>query len=142
MVSKEFIAKKLLEARKLAGLTQVQASEKMHIHQGTVASIELGYRNVTVVELTKFADIYSIDLKWFFNQEWDKFDDKQIKLRNIVDEFGKLDTESIRRLIRILVMSIDNGHNNDHSASLAEVVVKRRTRRQSTGKIKSRAKKK
>lgn len=57
--------KKLRQARVEAGLTQVQAAEKLGKPQSYVSKCESGERRVDVVELKRFSKLYKKTLKYF-----------------------------------------------------------------------------
>ena len=61
---KTAIAERLKEARKSAGLSQSQVAQMIGIHRPTVSEIEAGRRNVSTEELTKLAEIYSVNIEW------------------------------------------------------------------------------
>jgi transcriptional regulator with XRE-family HTH domain len=61
---REFIAR-LVQARKDAGLTQVEVARKLGKAHSFVSKCELGERRVDFVELQQFAKIYEKDLSFF-----------------------------------------------------------------------------
>jgi transcriptional regulator with XRE-family HTH domain len=61
---KEF-TKRLVAARKNAGLTQVQVAQRLRKSHTYVSKCELGERRVDFVELQQFARIYDEDLSFF-----------------------------------------------------------------------------
>lgn len=61
---KEF-TKRLIAARKNAGLTQVQVAQRLGKSHTYVSKCELGERRVDFVELQRFAQIYSKDMSFF-----------------------------------------------------------------------------
>jgi transcriptional regulator with XRE-family HTH domain len=61
---KEF-TKRLVAARKNAGLTQVQVARRLGKSHTYVSKCELGERRVDFVELQRFAQIYSKDISFF-----------------------------------------------------------------------------
>lgn len=58
---KELISK-IIEARKRAGLTQVEVSEKLHKPQSYVSKIENNQRRLDAVELKQLTNLYGIKL--------------------------------------------------------------------------------
>ncbi len=65
--SKEYkvVLERLRKARLDAGLTQTQVAKKLGHHQSYVSKIESGERRVDVVELNKFAKLYSKSVNYF-----------------------------------------------------------------------------
>ena len=53
------LLKRLREARLKAGLTQVDVAAVLGVHQSFVSKIEIGERRVDVLELARFARLYS-----------------------------------------------------------------------------------
>lgn len=63
----EFIAR-LRRARKLAGMTQVEASNKLGKAHSYVSKCELGERRVDFIETLCFAKLYKKPLSFFSRQ--------------------------------------------------------------------------
>jgi transcriptional regulator with XRE-family HTH domain len=61
---KSFLAR-LIQARKQAGLTQVEVATRLGKPHSFVSKCELGERRVDFVELQKFAKIYGKELTFF-----------------------------------------------------------------------------
>lgn len=61
--------KRLVKARKDAGLLQTDVSECMGKARTFVSKCELGERRVDVVELQKFAKIYNKSIGYFLDDE-------------------------------------------------------------------------
>ncbi len=61
---RKFLAR-LAEARKQAGLTQVEVAERMGKARSFISKCELGERRVDFVELQQLAKIYGKDLSFF-----------------------------------------------------------------------------
>ena len=61
---KEFIGR-LVQARKEAGLTQVQVAKRLGKAHSFISKCELGERRVDFVELQQLAQIYGKDLSFF-----------------------------------------------------------------------------
>ena len=62
---KEFL-NKLIQARKEAGLTQVETAKILGKPQSFIVKCEKGERRVDVLELKRFADIYKKEIDYFF----------------------------------------------------------------------------
>ena len=56
---------RLRKARQEAGLTQVEVAKKLKRPQSYVSNVESGQQRVDVVELQKFAKLYSKDTSYF-----------------------------------------------------------------------------
>jgi transcriptional regulator with XRE-family HTH domain len=65
--SSEYAAfkKRLVQARKDAGLTQTEVAEALSKPQSFVAKCELGERRVDALELAKFAKLYDKPMGYF-----------------------------------------------------------------------------
>jgi transcriptional regulator with XRE-family HTH domain len=57
--------RKLIAARRAAGLTQVQAAKRLGKPQSFVSKCESGERRVDLVDLKRFARIYGKSLSFF-----------------------------------------------------------------------------
>lgn len=60
-----YFVERLKKARLEAGLTQVQVAKKLGRPQSHVSNVESGQQRVDVVELQRFAKIYSKDINYF-----------------------------------------------------------------------------
>ncbi|MEK7616667.1 MAG: helix-turn-helix transcriptional regulator [Patescibacteria group bacterium] len=63
----EDIVNKLKNAREKAGLSQLEAAKKVGKTQSYISKVESGQRQIDIVELKKFAQVYKKDLKEFIN---------------------------------------------------------------------------
>jgi len=61
--------KRLVQARKDAGLTQVQAAKRLRRPHTFISKCELGERRVDFVELQQFARVYGKELHFFVTLE-------------------------------------------------------------------------
>ena len=61
---KNFLAR-LIDARKQAGLTQVEVAKRLGRAHSFISKCELGERRVDFVELQQLAKIYNKDLSFF-----------------------------------------------------------------------------
>lgn len=59
------VLERMRKARLEAGLTQVQVAKKLGHYQSYVSKIESGERRVDVIELNKFAKLYSKSVSYF-----------------------------------------------------------------------------
>lgn len=58
----------LRQARKEAGLTQVEVAKKLGKPQSFVAKCESGERRIDIVELSEFANLYRKSLDYFLGK--------------------------------------------------------------------------
>lgn len=61
----KFFLERLRQARKDAGLTQIDVANLLGKHQSYVAKCESGERRVDIVELQEFAHLYKKSLDYF-----------------------------------------------------------------------------
>lgn len=60
-----YFVERLKKARLDAGLTQVQVAKKLKRQQSYVSNVENGEQRVDIVELTRFAKLYSKPIDYF-----------------------------------------------------------------------------
>lgn len=60
-----YFVERLRRARLEAGFTQVQVAKKFKRPQSYISNVESGQQRVDVVELKRFATIYSKDISYF-----------------------------------------------------------------------------
>src|SRR4051812_43285721 len=100
--SKQLIAERLREARRMSGLTQGQAAKRMDMHRPTISEIEAGNRNVSVPELARFAEVYDVDLAWLSGIGPERLDPHDARLQLAFRELQKIKPEDLDRLMRAL----------------------------------------
>jgi len=61
------IVTKLKNARERASLSQLEAAKKVGKTQSYISKVESGQRQIDIVELKKFAQVYKKDLKEFIS---------------------------------------------------------------------------
>lgn len=59
--------RRLREARKEAGMTQVQVAKRLGRYRSYVSKIELGERRLDAIELADFAKLYKKSMNYFVN---------------------------------------------------------------------------
>lgn len=99
---KETIARRIREARKLAGLSQGQVAKILGLHRPSITEAELGNRNVTTEELSKLAEIYKVSFSWLACETDDAADPHDDKLQLAARELKKLKPQDLERLMAIL----------------------------------------
>lgn len=75
----EFFGKKLAQARKDAGYTQVTAAKELNIPAGTLANWEIGRTQPDLESIGVIADFYAVSVDWLLGTKGNN------KLRN---EYG------------------------------------------------------
>lgn len=61
----QFLLKRLREARKKAGLTQIQVAKALNRRQSYVTKSELGERRLDPIDLLRFAKLYRQPVAYF-----------------------------------------------------------------------------
>jgi transcriptional regulator with XRE-family HTH domain len=59
--------KRLRQARKERGMTQVEVASQLGKHQSYIAKCESGERRVDIVELAEFAELYNKPIDYFLS---------------------------------------------------------------------------
>lgn len=59
---------RLREARKAAGLTQVEAATRLGVPQTFISRVELGERRIDPLELQELAELYEKPLGYFLDE--------------------------------------------------------------------------
>jgi transcriptional regulator with XRE-family HTH domain len=94
------IASRLRTAREMAGLSQAQVAKILGLHRPSVSEMEAGRRKVSVDELTKLAEIYSIDMKWLAGSNPEEKGDERIRFA--ARQLAKLKSDDIERVLNLL----------------------------------------
>ncbi len=66
---KRLISRRIREAREAAGLSQCRVAEMMGLHRPSVSGVEAGKRDVTAVEIAKFAVILDVSVAWLVGED-------------------------------------------------------------------------
>lgn len=93
------IAKRIREARKMAGLSQENTAKFLDIPRPSISEIEKGVRSVSAEEIAKFSEIFDVDVAWLLGTD-DQLSDPRLQLA--ARELEKLDPKNLERLLRIL----------------------------------------
>jgi transcriptional regulator with XRE-family HTH domain len=99
---KQIIARRIREARKLAGLSQGQVAKLLGLHRPSISEAEAGNRNVSAEELSRLAEIYEVSVGWLLGEGAEKADARDDKLQLAARELQKLKPEDLDRLLSIL----------------------------------------
>lgn len=86
----------------MAGLTQGQVAAQMNLHRPTISEIEAGNRSVTVTELTKFAELYEVDVGWLAGEGADKLDPHDDRVQLAFRHLEKLSEKDLDKLLTAL----------------------------------------
>jgi transcriptional regulator with XRE-family HTH domain len=103
------IASRLRLARETAGLSQGQVAKKMDLHRPTISEIEAGRRRVSAEELTRFAEIYDVDVSWLTGEEGAGSDPEEDRIMLAARELTKMNDEDFDRLMKLLRMLRKSG---------------------------------
>lgn len=60
---------RLRQARRDAGLSQVEVAQRLDLRQAFVSKVERGERRLDPVELARFAALYGMPVTWFLEIE-------------------------------------------------------------------------
>ena len=113
-MSKIEIAKRLRSAREMAGLSQGQAAKKLGLHRPTISEIEAGRRNVKSDELSKFSDLYGVEISWIIEGKVDESKIDQSILA-AARELSSMKDEDIEQLINTIKMIKSSGGKDGES---------------------------
>lgn len=94
------LARRLRDARTLAGLTQKQAASLLSMHRPTISEIEAGRRSVSSAELPRFAEIYDVSTAWLLGEASDEVYEDRVRLA--ARELSKMQPEDVDRLLDVL----------------------------------------
>ena len=98
---RNLIASRLKTAREMAGLSQAQVAKILRLHRPSVSEMEAGRRRVTAEELTKLAEMYSVDLQWLTGSESDSEKGDE-RVRFAARQLAKLKSEDIDKVMNLL----------------------------------------
>lgn len=108
---KQLIARRIREARKLAGLSQGQVAKMLGLHRPSISEAEAGNRNVTADELAQLAKIYKVSVAWLAGDGPETGDVHDDRIQLAARELQKLKPADLERLLAILAtMRGQGGH--------------------------------
>lgn len=110
---REYLARRLREAREYLGLSQDYVSQQTGIPRPAISEIEAGRRRVESLELKRFAALYGRPLSYFLGDENDSDHEVgtsvtaerhriDVKLRNMTKNLATEDREEILRFAEYL----------------------------------------
>lgn len=102
LVRRAQIAKRLKEARKLAGLSQGHVAMMLGLHRPSVTEMEAGNRRVSADELSQLAEIYDVSVSWLLGDAPETLDTKDPRLELAARELSKLKPDDLEHLLKLL----------------------------------------
>jgi transcriptional regulator with XRE-family HTH domain len=96
------IAKRLKQARILAGLSQEQSSAQIGIQRPTISEIEAGRRKVSAEEIIRFAEVYEVDPDWLLLYDQKEGMPESTNYKFAARELGKLKQEDINKVLDLI----------------------------------------
>lgn len=76
LINKASIGQQLKELRKAQGWTQSTVADKVELSRPAISNIEAGRRALTLETLTRFCELYKIDIS-YFGIDTENFDETQ-----------------------------------------------------------------
>ena len=101
-VKRAQIAKRLKEARKLAGLSQGHVAKMLGLHRPSISEMEAGNRRVSADEIAKLAEIYDVSVAWLIGKAPEALDAQDPRLELAARELSKLKPEDLENLLKLL----------------------------------------
>lgn len=100
MSTRQDIGERLRRAREVAGLSQVQAAEFLHMRRPSISEAESGRRRVAAEELAELARLYSVSSDWLLYGRTEPHESLLAAAR----EARRLDPDDLRRLTEVINM--------------------------------------
>ena len=98
---RKVVASRLRTAREMAGLSQAQVAKILGLHRPSVSEMEAGRRKVSVDELTKLAEIYSVDIVWLAGSTPDTKKGEE-RIRFAARQLAKLKSDDLDKILNLL----------------------------------------
>lgn len=98
---KNIVANRLRTAREMAGLSQAQVAKILGLHRPSISEMEAGRRKVSVDELTKLAEIYSVDIEWLAGSEPESQSGEE-RIRFAARQLAKLKSDDLDKVMNLL----------------------------------------
>ena len=98
---RSIVASRLRKAREMAGLSQAQVAKILGLHRPSVSEMEAGRRKVSVDELTKLAQIYSVDIEWLAGSTPDTKKGEE-RIRFAARQLAKLKSDDLDKVLNLL----------------------------------------
>ena len=95
---------RLVEARKLSGLSQLQAARVSKISLTSIVEAESGDRHLSPKELGRFGKIYDVSVLWLCGHTPDPLDHAVSKIGLAARDIQKLPPDQFQCLLHLLAM--------------------------------------
>jgi transcriptional regulator with XRE-family HTH domain len=98
------VASRLRFARTQAGLSQAQVAEKFGLYRPAISEIEAGRRKVSAEELSTFAELYDVDVRWLAgtDTESEAYGDKVSFVARRLSHLKDGDLDNLLELLHML----------------------------------------
>lgn len=106
------IARRIRDARTLAGLSQGQVAKMLDMHRPTISEIEAGNRRVSANEISRFAEIFDVSTSYLLAESPDKIALDDPKLQLAARELAKLSPDALDGLLRALAAVRTDGDDS------------------------------
>src|SRR5260370_121983 len=91
----QIIARRIREARRMAGLSQGQVAKMLGLQRPSVTEIEGGNRSVAAVELAALAEVFDVSDNWLLGEGSSKLDASDDRLQLAAHELHKLKPKEV-----------------------------------------------
>lgn len=105
---KVIIAERIRKAREMSGLSQGQAAKILGLHRPSITEAEACNRKVSAEEITKFANLYKVDVSWLLGEGEEQIDPNDGRLQFAAREIKKLKPEDLETILSVIA-SIHGG---------------------------------
>ena len=100
--SRDEIALRIREARKMAGLSQAQVAKRLGIHRPSVTEIEAGNRRVSAEELAQMAEMFDVRVAWLVGDAPETLESNDPRVQLAARELNRLKPDDLDRLLKLL----------------------------------------
>ena len=111
------IGRRIMELRKSKEMSQEDLAKFLHIPRSSVAQIELGNRNISIMELIKLSDILHFSLDTFLSKDYKRIDKIEIKKKaaKVINEMRisvpKLNVDQFKNVL-LYILELCGGKPN------------------------------
>lgn len=107
--TRALIARRLREARKMAGLSQLHVANMLGLHRPAISEIEAGNRRVSADELAQLANIYDVSASWILGEGPEALTTDDPRLQLAARELTKLKPKDLERLLKLFAAMRGSG---------------------------------